>query len=93
MPSPVFVISGCSSGFGRELVHGSVVRFTLALQIILTPYTASAALSRGYRVIATARKPEAIADLASDNCKTLQLDVTKSESDLADFAKQAIAAL
>jgi NAD(P)-dependent dehydrogenase (short-subunit alcohol dehydrogenase family) len=56
--SPVWLITGCSSGFGREFV--------------------SAALARGFRVVATARDPSQLdAHTGYDDrlCK-LALDVT-----------------
>ncbi|KII90212.1 hypothetical protein PLICRDRAFT_583579 [Plicaturopsis crispa FD-325 SS-3] len=68
--TPVFLITGCSTGLGRELTI--------------------AALERGYRVIATARKPETIADLAAKGAAALGLDVTASEEELAGFAQRAI---
>ena len=55
----VWLITGCSAGFGRELVL--------------------AALAAGDRVLATARKPEVLADLAEaggDRLRTAALDVT-----------------
>ena len=58
-PSRVWLITGCSSGFGAAL--------------------ALAVLSRGERVIATARNPVAIEDLAGrfpETCRALALDVT-----------------
>ena len=42
--------------------------------------TAERLASKGWRVYATARRPEAIADLAERGCKTLALDVTSDES-------------
>lgn len=60
--SPVWFITGCSSGFGREL--------------------AKAVLGRGWRVVATARDPGKIADLAAgqpDRAVALALDVTRPE--------------
>jgi NAD(P)-dependent dehydrogenase (short-subunit alcohol dehydrogenase family) len=54
---PVWMITGCSTGFGHEL--------------------AKAALLRGFRTVATARKPEEIQDLASlGDALILPLDVT-----------------
>jgi NAD(P)-dependent dehydrogenase (short-subunit alcohol dehydrogenase family) len=58
-PGRVWLITGCSSGFGREI--------------------ALAALAAGDRVLATARKPAALADLAErggDRLRTAVLDVT-----------------
>ncbi|WP_409180489.1 oxidoreductase [Amycolatopsis sp. VS8301801F10] len=55
----VWLITGCSSGFGREL--------------------AQAALAAGDRVLATARKPEALAGLVAeggDRVRAVALDVT-----------------
>ncbi|MCP6758377.1 MAG: oxidoreductase [Fischerella sp. CENA71] len=55
----VWLITGCSTGFGRSL--------------------ANAVLQHGDRLIATARKPEQLQDLASqypENVKTIRLDVT-----------------
>ncbi|KAJ7471416.1 dehydrogenase [Mycena galericulata] len=69
--SPVFLITGCSSGLGREL--------------------ALAALASGFRVIATARHPEALSDLEAHGAKSLALDVTASTQELADSAGKAIA--
>ncbi|KII93156.1 hypothetical protein PLICRDRAFT_130690 [Plicaturopsis crispa FD-325 SS-3] len=66
----VFVISGCSSGLGKDL--------------------ALAALEKGYRVIATARKIEALDELKSKGASTLHLDVTAPEEELQAFAERAI---
>ncbi|KAJ7887123.1 hypothetical protein B0H14DRAFT_2206520, partial [Mycena olivaceomarginata] len=52
---------------------------------------ALAALKSGFRVIATARRLEALADLEKSGTKNLALDVTWSVPDLADFAVEAIA--
>jgi NAD(P)-dependent dehydrogenase (short-subunit alcohol dehydrogenase family) len=57
---PVWFITGCSTGFGREL--------------------AKVLLTRGYRVVATARDPAKIADLVEGHAATalaLALDVEK----------------
>jgi NAD(P)-dependent dehydrogenase (short-subunit alcohol dehydrogenase family) len=62
-PGRVWLISGCSSGFGREMVL--------------------AALAAGDRVMATARRPETLADLAQtggDRISTAALDVTDPAS-------------
>ena len=59
----VWLITGCSTGFGRELVL--------------------AALAAGDRVMATARRPEALADLAelgTGRVSTAALDVTDPAS-------------
>lgn len=59
MAGRVWLITGCSAGFGRELVL--------------------AALAAGDRVMATARRPEALADLVAaggDRLRTAALDVT-----------------
>ncbi len=42
--------------------------------------TAALMAASGHRVYATARKPEAIADLAQHGCRTLALDVTDEQS-------------
>ncbi|GAB3335099.1 oxidoreductase [Micromonospora halotolerans] len=64
----VWLITGCSSGFGREL--------------------ALAAVAAGDRVMATARRPETLADLAErDRITTTALDVTDPAS--IDAAVQA----
>jgi NAD(P)-dependent dehydrogenase (short-subunit alcohol dehydrogenase family) len=52
-----WLITGCSSGFGRDI--------------------AAAALARGDNVVATARRPDALADLGAT--LTLPLDVTKPD--------------
>jgi NAD(P)-dependent dehydrogenase (short-subunit alcohol dehydrogenase family) len=57
--SRVWLITGCSSGFGRAL--------------------ADAALACGDRVVATARRPESIAELAGDRVLLLPLDVTRRD--------------
>jgi NAD(P)-dependent dehydrogenase (short-subunit alcohol dehydrogenase family) len=49
-----------------------------------------AALGHGYRVIATARKLEAIRDLEQEGAALLQLDVTDSPEALDAFAREAI---
>ncbi|AQR60731.1 short-chain dehydrogenase/reductase [Brevundimonas sp. LM2] len=68
--TPVWFITGCSTGFGREL--------------------ATALIDRGYRVVATARNPDDVADLATlggDRVLALKLDVTDT-----DQAEAAVAA-
>jgi NAD(P)-dependent dehydrogenase (short-subunit alcohol dehydrogenase family) len=60
--SRVWLITGCASGFGREI--------------------ARAALDRSDRVVATARRPETLADLvasAPDRVHAVALDVTRAE--------------
>jgi NADP-dependent 3-hydroxy acid dehydrogenase YdfG len=53
---------------------------------------AHAALSRGDKVIATARKPDSLATLAqNDRCRTLALDVTATQSHLDAKISQAVA--
>ena len=57
---PVWLFSGCSTGFGREL--------------------AKAVLSRGWRAVVTARRPEQVADIVApypDHALALPLDVTQ----------------
>jgi NAD(P)-dependent dehydrogenase (short-subunit alcohol dehydrogenase family) len=63
----VWLITGCSSGFGRAI--------------------AEAARAHGDRVVATARRPEALADLAGDDVLVVALDVTRQ--DQIDAAVQA----
>ena len=68
----VWLITGCSTGFGRELA-------TLALQ-------------RGDQVVATARDPAKIADIATDHPErvlTLKLDVTDGQ-DVAAALREAL---
>jgi NAD(P)-dependent dehydrogenase (short-subunit alcohol dehydrogenase family) len=70
MSSRVWLITGSSAGFGREI--------------------AEAALRAGDRVVATARRPETLADLvaeAPDRALAVQLDVTR-----ADQIEAAVAA-
>jgi len=58
--TPVWLITGCSTGFGRHL--------------------AKILVERGYRVVATARDPEAVADIVGGNAESalaLKLDVTR----------------
>lgn len=58
-PSKVWFITGCSTGFGREL--------------------AKEALSNGYKVVVTARKPEQVVDIVAaypETALALALDVT-----------------
>ncbi|KAJ7701478.1 3-oxoacyl-reductase [Mycena rosella] len=69
--SPVFLITGCSSGFGRELTI--------------------AALNKGFRVIATARRVETLDSLEKLGAKVLTLDVTSSDAELTAFAAKSIA--
>ena len=63
--NPVWFITGCSTGFGREL--------------------ATQVLERGYRVVVTARKPDAVEALAAKGeALVLKLDVTdQSQIDAA----------
>jgi NAD(P)-dependent dehydrogenase (short-subunit alcohol dehydrogenase family) len=55
----VWLISGCSAGFGRAI--------------------AEAARARGERVVASARRPEALADLAGEGVLVVGLDVTRQD--------------
>lgn len=69
-PNKVWFITGCSTGFGREL--------------------AKEALSNGYKVVVTARKPEQVADITAaypDTSLALALDVTVPQQ-----IKEAVAA-
>lgn len=62
MPAHTWMITGCSTGFGRLL--------------------AELLLARGERVVATARRPEALADLTAphgERALALRLDVTRPE--------------
>jgi len=66
--SPVWLITGCSTGFGRELVR-SVLR-------------------RGFRVVATARDPNSLAEFATDpRALVTALDVTRPEQIAAAVAQ------
>ena len=72
--APVWFITGCSSGFGREL--------------------AKLALSRGWRVVATARNPIDVEDLVANRdgrALLLPLDVTNS-TQVDAAVTQAVAA-
>ena len=72
--SRVWLITGCSSGFGLALV--------------------TALLSRGQRVIATARQPGSLAELAArypETCRVLQLDVTDAAQVKSAVAEAATA--
>ncbi|KAK1227334.1 hypothetical protein PQX77_009656 [Marasmius sp. AFHP31] len=51
---------------------------------------ATEALARGLRVIATARRLEAIADLRTKGVETLFLDITSDQKTLENFASNAI---
>ena len=70
--SPVWFITGCTSGFGRDI----------ALEV----------LAKGWRVVATGRGKERLADLlgkGGDAILTLDLDVTKADQ-IAAAVKAAI---
>ncbi len=72
--SPVWFITGCSSGLGRAL--------------------ARRVLARGHRLVATARRPETLADLVASNpdqCRVLALDVAVA-AQIAPVVAQAAAA-
>ncbi|EEY23689.1 serine 3-dehydrogenase [Verticillium alfalfae VaMs.102] len=61
--SKVWLITGCSSGFGQQI--------------------ALAALARGDTVVATARNPRTLTDLASKGAIVERLDVTDTDENLA----------
>jgi NAD(P)-dependent dehydrogenase (short-subunit alcohol dehydrogenase family) len=68
--SLVWLITGCSKGFGREIAYH--------------------ALQRGYRVMATARAPDTIADLVSgfpNSARSAALDVTDDRQARAVIAE------
>jgi NADP-dependent 3-hydroxy acid dehydrogenase YdfG len=70
--TPVWLITGCSTGFGRELV-----------KLIL---------SKGWKAVITARKPEQVQELASgynDTALVLPLDVT-DKAQVADVVQKTI---
>ncbi|OAR00813.1 hypothetical protein LLEC1_04206 [Akanthomyces lecanii] len=67
----VWVITGCSSGFGREI--------------------ALAALARGAIVVATARDPAKLADLAAKGAILQRLDVTDDDARLAEAIASILA--
>ena len=69
MSAKVWLITGCSSGFGQAL----------ALE----------ALSRGDKVIATARNTDRIKNLKDAGIDTLALDVTASLPSLEKTAQEA----
>ncbi|KAF5646370.1 short-chain oxidoreductase [Fusarium sp. NRRL 52700] len=71
MSQLVWLVTGCSSGFGTEFVH----------QII----------SRGDKVIATARNSARIESLASQGAAVLELDVTDSQDTIDQTIAKAIA--
>jgi len=67
---PVWLITGCSTGFGREL--------------------ARAVLAKGWRVVATARNPDQLADLVAgheEDALALRLDVTSTTEVAAAVAR------
>lgn len=71
-PNKVWFITGCSTGFGREL--------------------AKEALSNGYKVVVTARKPEQVADIVAaypESALALPLDVTVPQQ-IQDAVQAAI---
>lgn len=73
-PSRVWLITGCSSGFGLAL--------------------SAAVLARGQRVIATAREPGTLADLATrypETCRTPVLDVADAAQVKSVIAEGAAA--
>ncbi|KAL5585627.1 hypothetical protein FOVSG1_015016 [Fusarium oxysporum f. sp. vasinfectum] len=71
MSQLVWLVTGCSSGFGSEFVH----------QI----------LSRGDKIIATARNSARIEPLASQGAAVLELDVTDSQHKIDQTIAKAIA--
>ncbi|MEJ5977290.1 SDR family NAD(P)-dependent oxidoreductase [Novosphingobium sp. PS1R-30] len=69
MPAKTWMITGCSTGFGRALA-----------ELLLT---------RGERVVATARRPETLAELVAshgDRALALPLDITDGDSITAAVA-------
>ncbi|GKT41785.1 putative oxidoreductase YxbG [Colletotrichum spaethianum] len=71
MDSPVWFITGASSGFGLAI--------------------AKEALARGHRVIATARNPSKLSELASAGADLLPLDVTADEATVTETVNKAFA--
>ncbi len=70
--SPVWFITGCSTGFGNEI--------------------AKAVLQRGWRVVATARNPDSLNELATGskaNLLTLPLDLEKADQ-ISDAVAKAL---
>ncbi|KAJ6452742.1 hypothetical protein C8R47DRAFT_997974 [Mycena vitilis] len=73
----VVLITGCSTGFGRELAKGKLSYLTTILAANL-------------RVIATARRPESLDSLKDLGAKTPKLDVTAPPDELKQFAAEAL---
>ncbi|CEI68015.1 unnamed protein product [Fusarium venenatum] len=71
MSQLVWLVTGCSSGFGSQFVH----------QI----------LSRGDKIIATARNSARIESLASQGAAVLELDVTDTQDNIDQTIAKAIA--
>jgi NAD(P)-dependent dehydrogenase (short-subunit alcohol dehydrogenase family) len=69
--SKVWLITGCSSGFGREIVL--------------------AALARGDIVVATARDPSKLKDLADRGALTGRLDVVSDDATLRNTIEKIVA--
>ncbi|KDN68503.1 putative short chain dehydrogenase [Colletotrichum sublineola] len=70
MDSPVWFITGASSGFGLLI--------------------AKDALARGHRVIATARNPSKLSELASAGADILPLDVTTDEATVTETVTHVV---
>lgn len=68
MTSKAVLITGCSTGIGRATAERMAGRAT------------AGSSGRDWKVYATARRPESIADLAERGCRTLALDVTDEDS-------------
>lgn len=66
----VWLVTGCSSGFGRDFVDEI--------------------LSRGDKVIATARRRESLEDLKKTGAAVLQLDVTWDQKRINETLNNAI---
>lgn len=66
----VWLVTGCSSGFGLDFVNEI--------------------LSRGDKVIATARRLESLEDLKKTGAAVLQLDVTWDQDRINETFKNAI---
>lgn len=71
------------------MAHRTPVWFITAASSGFGKYMALEALSRGHKVIASARNTAKIADLAEKGADTVTLDVTAPLSELQRIAKEA----
>jgi NAD(P)-dependent dehydrogenase (short-subunit alcohol dehydrogenase family) len=86
----VWLITGCSSGFGREIALGKSQSSNRFFEL-LTQFPFQAALKKGDLVLATCRNDTSrLSDLQEAGAITLELDITSPDEKIIEFVRNIL---